>query len=68
MTAMFHRHSKAWRLVPALAVAALTQESHGAEPAPARDLSTFFKLGVAVLDTNGDSLASRGLSRVPPST
>ncbi|HQZ19142.1 MAG TPA: hypothetical protein PLD86_19885, partial [Vicinamibacteria bacterium] len=54
---MFHRSSKASRLGLALAIAALTRTGRGAEPTPARDLSTFFKVGVAVLDTNGDSFA-----------
>ncbi len=34
-----------------------TRTSHAAEPSAARDLSTFFKVGVTVLDTNGDSFA-----------
>lgn len=65
---MLHRHSKAPRLVLALTIAALTGEGHGAEPAPARDLSGFFKVGVAVLDTNGDSFADAANVRfvLPP--
>ncbi len=54
---MFHRYSVAFRLAPALAVAAFTRTSHAADPVVARDLSTFFKVGVTVLDTNGDSFA-----------
>ncbi len=54
---MQHRSSNTWRLAAALAIAALTRAGQGAEPAPVRDLSTVFKIGVSVVDTNGDSFA-----------
>ena len=54
---MTHRFSKAWPLALALGLAAWTRQSHGAEPAPVRDLSTFFKVGSVVEDRNGDSFA-----------
>ncbi len=54
---MTHRLSKAWPLALALGLAGWTRQSHSAEPVPAKDLSTFFKVGSVVEDRNGDGVA-----------
>ena len=66
---MTHRYSKAWPLALALSLAGSIRPSHGAEPSPVRDLSTFFKVGSVVQDRNGDSFADFANARfvLPPS-
>src|SRR5436190_1408201 len=69
MTLMLDRPSKARRLLFVVALAAFSRPGQGAQAVPVRDLSTFFQVGSAVLDLNGDTFADASNVRIvlPPS-